>query len=158
MVTVFLLLQRALMFHSSSTYHYLEQTWVYVFAVALERFNHLCGYLEKSWSTVFLAECPSFCCECRLYICSTLFSTIAIGLVNVLAPKVYTPEELFSIRAQSHRWPNNFLYYRLKSLGIFKYRGRHSGFSSKLCLRTNIRLSLLFVHDAVGKICVPHII
>ena len=59
------------------------------------------------------------------------FSTIAVGLVNVFPRKVYTGEQLFSICAQSHRWSNNFLYYRLKSLGIFKYRGRRSGFSSK---------------------------
>ena len=47
--------------------------------------------------------------------------------VNV---RVYTREELFVIRAQNYRWSNNSLYYRLKSLGIFKYRGRRSGFSS----------------------------
>ena len=64
-------------------------------------------------------------------------STTSIGLVNVFVRKVYIREELFSIRAQNHRLSNNFLYYRLKSLGIFKYRGRRSGFSSKLCLRTN---------------------
>ena len=64
--------ERALMFHSSSTYHYLEQTWLYVFAVALERFNHLYGYREKSWTTLFPAGCPSLCCEFCLYTCSTL--------------------------------------------------------------------------------------
>ena len=58
-------------------------------------------------------------------------STTSFGLVNVLAHKVYTWEELFSIRAQGHRWSKNFLYYGLK------YRGRRSGFSSKLCLWTN---------------------
>lgn len=73
------------------------------------------------------------------------FSAIAIGLVNVFACKVYTREELFSVRAQSHRWSNNFLYCRLKSLGIFKYRGRRSKFSSKLCLRTN--------NQAIPTIC-----
>ena len=72
-------------------------------------------------------------------------STTSIGLVNVFARKVYTREELFSIRAQSHRWSNNFLYYRLKSLGIFKYRGWRSGFSSKLRLRTN--------NQAIPAIC-----
>ena len=61
--TMFFLLQRALMFHSSSTYHYSEQTWLYVFAVALERFNHLYGYREKSWTTLFPAGCPFLCCE-----------------------------------------------------------------------------------------------
>ena len=70
--TMFFLLQRALMFHSSSTYHYLEQTWLYVFAVALERFNHLYGYREKSWTTLFPAGCPSLCCEFWLYACSIL--------------------------------------------------------------------------------------
>lgn len=69
---MFFSLQRALMFHSSSTYHYLEQTWLYVFAVALERFNHLHGYRQKSWTSLFLAECPPFSCECWLYACSTL--------------------------------------------------------------------------------------
>lgn len=69
---MFFSLQRALMFHSSSTYHYLEQTWLYVFAVALERFSHLHGYRQKSWTSLFLAECPPFSCECWLYACSTL--------------------------------------------------------------------------------------
>ena len=73
------------------------------------------------------------------------FSTIPIGLVNVVARKVYTREELFVIRAQNYRWSNNSLYYRLKSLGIFKYRGRRSGFSSKLCLQTN--------NQAIPAIC-----
>ena len=70
--TMFFFPQRALMFHSSSTYHYLEQTWLYVFAVALERFNHLYGYREKSWTTLFPAGCPFLCCEFWLYACSTL--------------------------------------------------------------------------------------
>ena len=65
--------------------------------------------------------------------------------VNVVARKVYTREELFVIRAQNYRWSNNSLYYRLKSLGIFKYRGRRSGFSSKLCLQTN--------NQAIPAIC-----
>ena len=58
------------------------------------------------------------------------FSTTSNGLVNDFARKVYT-RELFSIRSQSNRWSNNFLYYRLKSLGIFKYRSRRSSYSSK---------------------------
>ena len=73
------------------------------------------------------------------------YSTTSIGLVNVFARKVYTREELFSIRAQCHRWSNNSFYYRLKSLGIFKYRGKRSGFSSKLRLRTN--------NQAIPAIC-----
>ena len=73
------------------------------------------------------------------------YSTTSIGLVNVFARKVYTREELFSIRAQCHRWSNNSFYYRLKSLGIFKYRGRRSGFSSKQRLRTN--------NQAIPAIC-----
>ena len=64
-------------------------------------------------------------------------STTSNGLANVFARKVYTRGELFSIRAQSHRWSNHFFCHRLKSLGIFTYRSRRSGFSSKLCLRTN---------------------
>ena len=72
-------------------------------------------------------------------------STIPIELVNVVARKVYTREELFVIRAQNYRWSNNSLYYRLKSLGIFKYRGGRSGFSSKLCLQTN--------NQAIPAIC-----
>ena len=72
-------------------------------------------------------------------------STIPIELVNVVARKVYTREELFVIRAQNYRWSNNSLYCRLKSLGIFKYRGRRSGFSSKLCLQTN--------NQAIPAIC-----
>ena len=149
--------ERALMFHSSSTYHYLEQTWLYVFAVALERFNHLYGYREKSWTTLFPARCPSLCCEFWLYACSKLLSTIPIGLVNVVARKVYAREELFVIRAQNYRWSNNSLYYRLKSLGIFKYCGRRSGFSSKLWLQTNNQAIPAIFHGVVGMICVPHI-
>ena len=86
------------------------------------------------------------------------FSTIPIGLVNVVARKVYTQEELFVIRAQNYRWSNNSLYYRLKSLGIFKYRGRRSGFSSKLCLQTNNQAIPAICSSVVGLICVPHII
>ena len=142
---MFFLLQRALMFHSSSTYHYLEQTWLYVFAVALERFNHLYGYREKSWTTLFPAGCPSLYCEFDSMPARHSLSTIPIELVNVVARKVYTREELFVIRAQNYRWSNNSLYYRLKSLGIFKYRGRRSGFSSKLCLQTN--------NQAIPAIC-----
>ena len=156
--TMFFLLQRALMFHSSSTYHYLEQTWLYVFAVALERFNHLYGYREKSWTTLFPAGCPSLYCEFDSMPARHSLSTIPIELVNVVARKVYTREELFVIRAQNYRWSNNSLYCRLKSLGIFKYRGRRSGFSSKLCLQTNNQAILAICSSVLGLICVPHII
>lgn len=65
------------------------------------------------------------------------YSTTSNGVVNDFARKVYTREELLSIRFQSHWWSNNFLYYCLKSLWIFKYRGRRSGYSSKRSIRTN---------------------
>ena len=84
------------------------------------------------------------------------FSTIPIGLVNVVARKVYTREELFVIRAQNYRWSNNSLYYRLKSLGIFKYRSEALVFLQSFAYRQIIKLSLPFFHGIVGLICVPH--
>ena len=143
---MFFLLQRALMFHSSSTYHYSEQTWLYVFAVALERFNHLYGYREKSWTTLFPAGCPFLCCEFWLYACSAL----------LFHNPNWTREELFVIRAQNYRWSNNSLYYRLKSLGIFKYRSEALVFLQSFAYRQIIKLSLPFFHGVVGLICVPH--
>ena len=155
---MFFLLQRALMFHSSSTYHYLEQTWLYVFAVALERFNHLCGYRKKSWTTLFPAGCPSLCCEFWLYACSTLLSTIPIGLVNVVARKVYTREELFVIRVQNSRGLR-ILSTNAWNLWVFLNIAADAlVFLQNFAYRQIIKLSLQFVHGVVGMICVPHII
>ena len=82
-----------------------------------------------------------FSCEFWLYACSTLL----IQNLERTGKRFRLQGELFSIRFQSHRWSNNFLYYRLKSLWIFKHRGRRSGYSSKLSIPTK--------NEAIPAIC-----
>ena len=109
--TMFFLLQRALMFHSSSTYHYLEQTWLYVFAVALERDLTICMDIERNpGPPCSLLDVHSSAVSFDSMPARHSFSTIPIGPVNgcqvvsphcLVAPGYVAPTEVTSPQHRS---------------------------------------------------------